>query len=268
MFSEGREDQMISTVPAVSEKGSGTRPRVNNADVGSSVEDDSIERPSQLQALLNEAIRATAEGSVTVPDVGAYKLQSSQKPRPMLAVAQMEADLQDFCAGIHNTLAWDGDSVSDDSDMDDGDLVDDFLDRGTGLSPITLQTEEEALSQMRALRTKVSTLPPKERALLLVEKHCGYNHPWWEWRNALIVLWGQLDCGIQILSDARLLKALSQVLGSELINFDPERGQENGYTFAYLTENAGELKAKILEKYSDQRLVLEAIISKKDKATG
>lgn len=308
MFSERDNAELGSTVPAVPHKCSGTRPRVmasveplcevvqSSFDDGSgdvdpvheitedcgvalaehksqltedNFDDHPIERPSQLQALLNEAERASQEGSVTVPDVGAYKMLGSQKARPMLAVVQMEAELRGVCSNdVRRTLGWAQDERSWESGQEVSPVGNDdgVFGEDSGLRPTRFLSESEALSQIQALRTTVSSLPPKEKTLLLVEKHYAYNYPWWESQNALIRLWGQLDCALQVLGDSRLLKDLSQVLGMELINFDRDRSKERGYTFAYLTENAAELKDRISTKYSNQRVVLDAIVGKKDRS--
>ena len=229
--------------------------RMVMADNGQGVErsvatfdDEPIERPSQLMGVIDEARREASKGFVTVPDVGAFRLQGAEKPRPMKAVVEMEADLRAACVhDVHDALKWGEERSAQHFDS----------------LPAGALSEDDAMRQIESLRSKISSLPPKDKALLLVEKHCGYEYPWWESQNSLIRLWGQLDCGIQLLSDKRLVADLLQVLGQELINFDRDKSKDKNYTFAYLTENLAELKLKIREKYPETLALLASIVKKK-----
>lgn len=133
------------------------------------------------------------------------------------------------------------------------------------LVPTILLSEEEISASLEELRKWRSTLKPMRRAVHLVEKHFGYQCPWWDSPNALVRVWGQLDCALQVFSDERMVRDLVEVLGRQnvIADFQPREGRL--YGFAYLTENAERLKQMIRAKYPDHQALFGAIIRKQDK---
>lgn len=226
-----------------------------------------IASPHQLHSIVDEV---DGLGEVIVPDLHVLHNWQKEQPRPDKALLEMEKMLTDvFHARVEKGLSWvdellekeeeDSFQATPEDDANaDGEAGDAFW------APTVLITEEEARRDLESLKEWRGSLKPKRRAVHLVEKHFGYECPWWDSPNALVRVWGQLDCALQVFSDERMVRDLVEVLGREVVTEDTQPREGRFYGFAYLTENAGRLKKMIWQRYAVHAAVLDAIIRKQD----
>lgn len=238
---------------------------------------------SQLQNIVDEA---DGLGDPTVPDLQVLGRWQSEQPRPDRAVLEMEKQLTEvFQNQVRQTLSWADGLLKTNKSEDVQNLADSSTDNSADVvssqseewrygrdgfednicSPKVLLEEQEVRRYLDELHQWRSTLKPMRRAVHLVEKHFGYVCPWWDSPNALVRVWGQLDCALQVFSDERMVRDLVEVLGKNVVTAGLQPREGRLYGFAYLTENAARLKKMIAEKYREHSGLLDAIIRKQDK---
>jgi hypothetical protein len=230
-----------------------------------------IASPGQLQSIVEEV---DGLGEVTVPDIRVLDDWQKEQPRPDRALLEMEKLLTEaFRSRVDREMSWVAELVGQNDQLygekNSGEAV--LPEQAVGeeiqeadFDTTTFISEEEAQQNLESLRKWRSSLRPMRRAVHLVEKHFGYECPWWDSPNALVRVWGQLDCALQIFSDERLVRDLVEVLGKEVVIADTHPREGRLYGFAYLTENAGRLRALIRQKYAGHKALLDAIIRKQN----
>lgn len=191
----------------------------------------------------------------TIPDVGVLRNWADIQKRPFLDIIQRERALQEYVVS----------RLSDYIDADQRLFMDEFNRAGF---PASFSEEDIAcVRELAALKKTIVDFEPSERSQHVVEKMCRYKVPWWTANNSLVRLWGQLDCGVQVLSDTQLVNDMVDVLGDEhLLKEECATGESTIISFANsIRNNVAFLKGLVLGKYQGHESVFDAIIEKRDK---
>lgn len=215
--------------------------------------EDAVVEAEAVLAVLKRQDRAWLR--TTIPDVGVLRKWAEFQKRPFLDIAQREMFLEQYIVS----------RLSGYIDSDQRLFLDDFNKEGF---PASFSEEDIAcVRELAALKKTIVEFEPSERSQHVVEKMCRYRVPWWEANNSLIRLWGQLDCGVQVLSDAQLVNDMVDVLGDDhLLKEECATGESTIVSFANsICNNVAFLKGVVLSKYQGHEPVFDAIIEKRDK---
>lgn len=103
-----------------------------------------------------------------------------------------------------------------------------------------------------------------DRTLMMLQATHHYEVAWWNSNNSLVRVWGQLNCGAQILEEAQFLADLKDVLGEGYMN-EPEMGVKmpDQTDLAFVLTRQPQLRLAICNKYP--QVNLDAIIARRKK---
>jgi hypothetical protein len=246
----GQQEEGVEQLPRYQKYASGMRPKTNREELNS---DESFQEVivdyEQLMAILDDAEQA---GRATFPDLSVLSQWEEEQERPFKAQAEMEDALRIATKHqVEESLQWEQEDEAPEETI--------FQDL-----PSLEFIEAKRLSELNTLKSDLADLSIRERNILMMEKHYRYEHPWWDSPFALVRLWGQLDCGIQVFSDAQLIHDLVEILGRNAIINESSLQEGRIFGFAYMVDNSQRLKNLIKAQYPEQQHVLNVIIRKQD----
>jgi hypothetical protein len=232
----------------------------------SQIREETVRQQQRMLTLVNETSRPSEELDEdddpdmrpTMPDIGVVMRWGEKQERPLLTYVEKEEDLK---RAIEKRM------------KDAQAVVDRCLAKNEiiyGPIPDKVFMDPEHLREMKELAeiTKtIATMSPAQRGLMVMEKTVRYALPWWESRSSLVRLWGQLDCDVQMNEDEDLLRDLIEVVGEAWLHENEYLNtRERANCFAHVIGNKREeLKARIWNKYPEQRILFTAIIAKQTK---